>query len=103
MSHAAALTPRARLKLARLIVESGWPVARTPVLSSASGSKDSALPAPDQRQDRTIPPHPGLRLGLQTLLPLRSRPPQSPTRLAARLQPPPTPHRDRQGRTHHPV
>ena len=29
MSHAnAALTPRARLKLARLIVEDGWPVAR---------------------------------------------------------------------------
>ena len=29
MSHAnAALTPRARLKLARLIVDHGWPVAR---------------------------------------------------------------------------
>ena len=29
MSHAnAALTPRARLRLARLVVEQGWPVAR---------------------------------------------------------------------------
>ena len=29
MSHAnAALTPRARLRLARLIVEQGWPIAR---------------------------------------------------------------------------
>ena len=29
MSHAnAALTPRARLKLARLVVDEGWPVAR---------------------------------------------------------------------------
>ncbi len=29
MSHAnAALTPRARLRLARLVVEEGWPIAR---------------------------------------------------------------------------
>ena len=29
---------------------------------------DPALPAPDQRQDRTLPPHPGRRLGLQEAL-----------------------------------
>ena len=38
-----------------------------------------ALPTPDQRQDRAVPPHPGRRLGLRPFLRLRrptpSRPP----------------------------
>ena len=33
-----------------------------------------ALPAPDQRQDRTLPPHPGRRLGVQAALHLRVSP-----------------------------
>ena len=39
-----------------------------------------ALPAPDQRQDRTIPPHPGRRLGLRPLLRLRTERRDSPAR-----------------------
>ena len=39
-----------------------------------------ALPAPDQRQDRTLPPHPGRRLGLRPLLRLRNRTPSRPAR-----------------------
>ena len=33
---------------------------------------DPPLPAPDQRQDRTLPPHPGRRLGLPPALPSES-------------------------------
>ena len=33
-----------------------------------------ALPAPDQRQSRTLQPHPGRRMGLRQDLPLRRRP-----------------------------
>ena len=64
---------------------------------------DPALPAPDQRQDRTLPPHPGRRLGLQEALHLRISPPRSPASMAPRVQPPPAPHRDRQTPTHHPL
>ena len=46
----------------------------TPAPSSASPPRDPALPAPDQRQDRTLPPHPGRGLGLQEVLQLRIRP-----------------------------
>ena len=56
---------------------------------------DPALPAPDQRQDRTIPPHPRRRLGLRPAL---QSEPHSATRsaeLAALLQPPPGPLRHR--------
>jgi hypothetical protein len=63
----------------------------------------SALPAPDQRQDRTLPPHPRRRVGVQTVLRLRNSPPPSPPSLDPRIQSPQTPHRDRQGRTHHPL
>ena len=40
---------------------------------------DPPLPTTDQRQDRTIPPHPGRRLGLRPLLRLRSRTPSTPS------------------------
>ena len=65
---------------------------------------DPALPAADQRQDRTLPPHPGRRMGLRPLLRLRptnatSRPP----RLAALLQSPPSPLRHRRPATDHPT
>jgi transposase InsO family protein len=56
---------------------------------------------PDQRQDRTLPPHPR-RLGLRPVLPLRNRPPHRPASMAPPLQPPPTPHRHRQSHPHHP-
>ena len=35
-----------------------------------------AVPATDKREDRTVPPHPGRRLGLSPPLPVRARPPQ---------------------------
>ena len=41
------------------------------------------LPAADQREDRTIPPHPRRRLGLRPLLRLRNRTTRRPARLAA--------------------
>ena len=71
----------------------------TPAPSSASPTNDPALPAPDQRQDRTIPPHPGRRLGLRPALRLRDPPPSRPTRLAALLQSPPA-HSAIGGTTH---
>jgi len=51
----------------------------------------------------TRQPHPGRRLGVQTVLRLRISPPPSPPRLDPRIQSPQAPHRDRQGRTHHPL
>jgi len=65
--------------------------------------EDSPLPAADKRQGRTLPPNPGRRLGLQPLLRQRISSPQGPARMAPPLQPPPTPHRNRQGPTHHPL
>src|SRR5689334_16872345 len=62
-----------------------------------------ALPSPDQRQDRTLPPHPGRRLGLRPPLPIRNPTPHSPTRMAPLLQSPPTPLRPRRSATHHPT
>ena len=59
--------------------------------------EDPALPAPDQRQDRTLPPHPGRRLGLQAGSTPPNSPPGRPARMAPPLQSPPAPHRDRQG------
>ncbi len=64
---------------------------------------DPPLPPPNQRQDRTLPPHPDRRVGLSTPLHQRVPTPQSPTRLAPRVQPPPTPHRHRRPTTHHPL
>ncbi len=49
----------------------------------------------DQRQDRTLPPHPVRRLGLRPPLRLRNRPPRRPASLAALLQSPPSPQRYR--------
>ena len=62
-----------------------------------------SLPAADQRQDRTLPPHPRRRLVQAPPLQQRVRPPSGATVLAARVQPPPAPHRHRQGPVHHPV
>ena len=53
------------------------------------------LPATDQRQNRTLPPHPGRRLGLCPVLQLRNRTPSSPAGLAPLLQSPPSPLRHR--------
>lgn len=54
------------------------------------------LPAADEREDRTAPPHPWRWLGLRPLLRLRSRAPRRPARMAALLQSPQAPQRDRQ-------
>ena len=72
---------------------------------SAAGHQGQAhppLPPPDQRQDRALPPHPGRRLGLRPPLHLRDPTPPGPTRMAAPLQSPPTPHRHPRPPTHHP-
>lgn len=53
------------------------------------------LPAPNQRQGPTVPPHPRRRLGPRPLLLLRNRTPSSPRGLAPLLQSPPTPQRHR--------
>jgi hypothetical protein len=61
------------------------------------------LPAADQREDRAVPPHPRPGLGLPAAPRHRDAPPQGPTRLAPRVQPPPAPHRHRRTPTHHPL
>lgn len=60
------------------------------------------LPAADQRQDRAIPSHHGRRLGLREALQQRISPPRSPAGLAALLQSPQAPHRNREAPTHQP-
>ena len=75
------------------------PVARHLRRARHHPQTNPALPAPDQRQDRTLPPHHGRRLGVQEVLQLRIRPPSSSASMDPRVQPPPAPHRDRQGRT----
>jgi hypothetical protein len=57
--------------------------------------EDSPLQTPDQRQDRTLPPHPRRRLGILTPLPDRDRPTERSPGMAASLQSPPSPHRHR--------
>jgi hypothetical protein len=59
----------------------------------SSKAKKPPLPAADEWQDRTIPPHPRRRLGLQQALHNRISPPAP--GLAARLQSAQTPHRYR--------
>lgn len=56
---------------------------------------DPPLPAPDQRQSRTLQPHPRRRMGLPAALHLQHRAHGSPGRLHPHLQPPPLPHRTR--------
>jgi hypothetical protein len=53
--------------------------------------QDRALPAPDQRQGRALPPNDGAGMGLRTQLPLTRTPQPSPARMAQPLQPDPTP------------
>lgn len=60
------------------------------------------LPPPDQRQGRTLPPHPARRVGLPKALHQQPRAHRSPDRLPARLQLPSLPHRTRRPATHHP-
>ena len=60
-----------------------------------------ALPARDQRQGRTVQPHPPRRMGLRPTLELRRPTHPRLDRLAPPLQPSPTPHRHRRP-THHP-
>ena len=56
---------------------------------------DPPLPAPDQRQDRTLPPHPGRRLGLRRLYTSEAARRAALPGMAPQLQPPPAPHRHR--------
>lgn len=60
------------------------------------------LPSPDQRQGRTLQPHPARRVGLPAALHQQHRTHRSPGRLPAHLQPPPLPHRTRRPPTHQP-
>ena len=54
---------------------------------------DPSLPAPDQRQGRTVQPHPARGVGLRPRVPLRGRTRSRLPRLAPHLQSPPRPHR----------
>ena len=72
MSHAnAALTPRARLRLARLVVDQGWPIAR------AAERYDVAWPTAKRWAERYR------RLGPAGMADASSRPHQSPNRTPA--------------------
>ena len=53
------------------------------------------VPAPDQRQSRTLQPHPRRRIPLRQTIPIRVRAPHPPQTLDPRLQLSPTPHRRR--------
>ena len=56
MSHAnATLTPRGRLKLARLVVEEGWTQARAAERFSISSPRRGAGPAGTGRSGRRVP------------------------------------------------
>lgn len=61
-----------------------------------------ALPATDQRQSRTIPPHPQTRMGLRQGLPQRISPPRRLDQMAQDLQPSQSTQRTRRTPTHHP-
>ena len=72
MSHAnAALTPRARLRLARLVVEDGWPIAR------AAERYDVSWPTARRWADRYA------AMGVAGMADRSSRPHRSPTRTPA--------------------
>ena len=58
-----------------------------------------ALPAPDQQQSRTLPPHTPRRIGLQTALTLRNPTPRRLPRIHPLLQSPPIPRRAQLGHT----
>ena len=72
------------LCLARCLHSTGHPAQKNPT-----------LPAADEREDRTLPPHPRRRLGPRPLLRLRKLPPRRPTQLAALPQSPQAPLRHR--------
>lgn len=67
------------------------------------GEENPPLPAADQREDRTLPPHPRRRLGLQTAIQQRISTPQRTSSMAPRTQSPQAPHRNRRPPTHQPV
>ena len=54
-----------------------------------------AVPAPDQRQSRTLQPHPRRRIPLLIQVQIRARPPTPTPNLDPPLQSPPPPHRHR--------
>ena len=58
---------------------------------------------PDQRKDRTLPPNPRRRMGIQTLLRHRISPQKRPPGMAAPLQSPQAPHRNRRPPSHQPL
>ncbi|MBB6553537.1 hypothetical protein HD593_008332 [Nonomuraea rubra] len=60
------------------------------------------LPAPDQRQGRTLQPPPARRMGLRPALRQQQRTHHRSARLPAHLHPPPMPHHTRRPTTDHP-
>ena len=67
--------------------------ATTLAAATDQAQADPPLPAPDQRQGRTLQPHPARGMGLRPRLPLRNRTRGHLPRLAPPLQSPPRPHR----------
>ncbi|MFK4540418.1 hypothetical protein RKD29_007954 [Streptomyces tendae] len=108
LHHAVAWSAARGVSVERVLTDNGsacrsrhWSRACTELAHHAE--EDQALPAADERQGRTLPPHPGRRLGPGTLLLQRISPPQSPAGLAPSLQSPPLPHRNRRQTTRHQV
>jgi hypothetical protein len=62
--------------------------------------EDPSLSSANERQDRTVPPHPRRRLGSLPPLQHRVSPPRSTTGMAPRIQLPQAPHRRRSQTTH---
>ena len=72
-----------------------WCVRRAARRTHHRAPPHPTLPAPNQRQSRTLQPHPHRRIPLQLQVPIRNRTPHPPQTLDPRLQLSPTPHRHR--------
>lgn len=72
----------------------------TRATSSGSGRGNPPVRTADQREDRALPPHPRVRVGPSAANTHPNQRDERPSRVAARRQSPPLPHRHRKGFTH---
>jgi transposase len=83
LDHLAALD----IRVERVLTDNGAPYRSHPWRPSArqghQAQADPSLPAPDQRESRAVPPHPGRRMGLRPPLPVRTRTTRSASRVPA--------------------
>ncbi len=101
MEHALALYARHRIHAKRVMTDNALHLRQEPLAARTArrsrhlAPHDSALPAPHQRQGRTLPPDHGPRMGLRPHLPLTSTPRPSAATLARPRQPAPPAQRNR--------